>query len=88
MLGKYDEAWVRVQRARRLAPTILAAHEAEILCLVRFGQLVETRQRFERLAKSDPALVSIAVYETRSRFRRRRDVDHLVKLLRKAGLKD
>lgn len=88
MLEKYDEAWTWVQRARRLAPTFLAAHEAEILCLVRFGQLAEARRKFETLAKSDPALVSIPVYRTRSRFRLRSDVDHLIELLRQAGLRD
>jgi TolB-like protein/Tfp pilus assembly protein PilF len=87
MLEEYDEAWAWVQRAKRLGPKFLAASEAEILCLVRFGQVEEARQRFDALAKIDRALESAAVYRARSRFRRRTDLDRLVEALHVAGLK-
>lgn len=87
MLERCDEAWAWVQRAKRLGPSFLAANEAEILCLVRFGQIEEARLKFRELADVDPALESAEVYRTRSRFRRRLNVDRLVETLRLAGMR-
>jgi para-nitrobenzyl esterase len=88
MLERHDQAWAWVQRAKRLGPKFLAASEAEILCLVRFGQVEEARRRFEALARLDPALENAAVYRARSRFRRGADVERLIETLRAAGLQN
>jgi TolB-like protein/class 3 adenylate cyclase/tetratricopeptide (TPR) repeat protein len=83
--GKYDEAFMWAEKAKREMPNYLFCHRIAMACQAMSGRVDEAREACSRVMKMDPTQ-RISDIRDRQPFRRDADVAKLAEAFRLAGM--